>query len=163
MTPRWCRKLLEFVSFFIILFQPSLWFHRNEVADMLIKQLKSFSKSLDFKLLVFLKNISEWSTTLIYTKSQKRNHESQVPARWKQGLIIPSLKKYRTSGPKNYRPISILHYISVLVRVFEKIVKKNIMEHLLEQHIISENQFHFPKRKCFKTSAPTSSYDRTCA
>lgn len=57
--------------------------------------------------------------------------ESTIPARWKQAIIIPILKKGNSSSPHNYRPISLT---DPFVRVMERIICSRIrtdFSHLL--------------------------------
>ena len=68
------------------------------------------------------------------------------PDVWKQANVLPLFKKDDQSDVKNYRPISIL---SVVIKVFEKIVFKYIYNHLHVNFILSPMQSGFlPGRSC---------------
>lgn len=140
--------------------RPSLWFHRSDIADILNKWPKPSSTSPDFIPLVFLKNVSECIVSPLEHIFNLSYMNAEVPTRWKHALVTPVLKKSLASDPKNYRPISIT---SVLARIFEKTVKKNITEHLKEQDIISENQFGFLEGRSVETAMLTALNDWTSA
>ena len=60
------------------------------------------------------------------------------PEMWKEANIHPIFKKKGSqSDPTNYRPISLL---SILSKVMEKIVFRNIYDHLLEHQLLSDRQ-----------------------
>jgi len=56
------------------------------------------------------------------------------------------LKKASCKAPGNYRPVSLT---SVVVKLFESVIRDVIMEHLLHNHLISNQQHGFiTKRSC---------------
>ncbi len=65
---------------------------------------------------------------------------SQLPTDWTCANITPIFKKGLPSEPSNYRPISIT---SATCRAFEKIVKKEILNHLLRNGTLTESQHGF--------------------
>jgi hypothetical protein len=67
-------------------------------------------------------------------------YSGQVPALWKKAIVVPIHKKDKINDPSNYRPISLT---SVICRIFEKILHKNMMLHLLNNRIISDAQHGF--------------------
>lgn len=69
---------------------------------------------------------------------------SEVPLRWKHSFITPLLKKEPSSSVDNYRQVSIT---SFFCRIFEKVLKKHIEEHLVRNAIIPTNQHGFVKGK----------------
>ena len=66
--------------------------------------------------------------------------ENAWPSVWKEARVVPVHKKNSRSDPKNYRPISLL---SVVGKVFERIVAKVITRHLDDNHLLSHQQFGF--------------------
>ena len=64
----------------------------------------------------------------------------QIPRQWKTATIIPVFKKGSKNLTKNYRPISLT---SSLCRLFERILSKNILQHLLKLDLLSPNQHGF--------------------
>ncbi len=65
---------------------------------------------------------------------------SQLPNDWTCANITPIFKKGLPSDPANYRPISIT---SATSRSFEKIIKKEILNHLLRSGNLSQSQHGF--------------------
>jgi hypothetical protein len=64
------------------------------------------------------------------------------PDLWKKAHIIPLPKVRNPAQPKDYRPVSIL---SVVAKVFEKIVHKQISGYLEEFKLLSRSQSGFRK------------------
>ena len=74
---------------------------------------------------------------------------SKLPSEFKQAEIRPIYKKKGSkSDPSNYRPVSLT---SVTCKVFEKIVKKCLCNHLLENNLLSPHQFGFITGRCTTT------------
>ena len=65
---------------------------------------------------------------------------STFPAIWKQANVVPLFKKGIKSDVNNYRPVSLL---SIVARVFERIMFKYLYNHLKENFVISSNQSGF--------------------
>ena len=63
-----------------------------------------------------------------------------IPREWKLANVVPVYKKGSKSVPGNYRPISLT---CVLCRVMESFLKDTIMEHLLENNLLSTRQHGF--------------------
>ena len=64
----------------------------------------------------------------------------KIPEEWKLANIVAVFKKGSKSLPGNYRPISLT---CVLCRVMESFLKDAIMEHLLENNLLSPRQHGF--------------------
>ena len=62
------------------------------------------------------------------------------PAQWKQANVTPVHKKKDKQLVENYRPISLL---PILSKIFERIVFKNLYNHLVANNLISKNQSGF--------------------
>ena len=62
------------------------------------------------------------------------------PTELKLAVVIPLFKKGDRSNKQNYRPISLLSSIS---KVFEKCIKKRMLEFLLKNSFFSSKQFGF--------------------
>ena len=70
----------------------------------------------------------------------------ELPADWKKANITPLFKKGATSEPANYRPVSLT---SVCCKLLEQIVDSQLMKHLDQHKILSENQHAFRRgRSC---------------
>jgi hypothetical protein len=69
-----------------------------------------------------------------------------VPTAWKTATVTPIFKKGAKGDPGNYRPVSLT---SVPCKILESIFKDKIMDHLLENNLISDSQHGFmPGRSC---------------
>ncbi|CAH8864107.1 unnamed protein product, partial [Trichobilharzia szidati] len=68
------------------------------------------------------------------------------PDVWKTTFIMPKHKSGSKTDVSNYRPINITPIAS---RIMERLVKENLMKHMLSCNIISPNQHGFLKsRSC---------------
>ena len=92
----------------------------------------------------FLKRISSaiiYPLLIIFNSSLQYN---TIPSAWKKAIVIPVHKKGNRNLAHNYRPISLT---SSLCRLFESVLSKKILSHLLQNDLISSQQFGFiPKR-----------------
>lgn len=86
--------------------------------------------------------------------------EGHVPRRWKHSFITCIPKKPPYSSPQNYRPVSIT---SIFCRVFEKILKKRLLQHLDKHRIISDCQHGFSRGKSTETALLSALNDWTRA
>ena len=71
--------------------------------------------------------------------------EGSLPKDWKEAHVIPI---YKNKGAQNlavnYRPVSLT---SIVCKMMESMIRKHIMEHLLDQHLISDKQYGFVKNR----------------
>ena len=69
-----------------------------------------------------------------------------VPAMWKVAEVDPVHKKGRKNDPNNYRPVSLT---SCMYKILETIVTDQIMSHLKENNMLSDQQHGFSRgRSC---------------
>ena len=72
--------------------------------------------------------------------------ERILPQGWKDGNVTPIFKKGKKRQPGVYRPVSLT---SIPCRVIEKLVRNEIMEHLINNNLLSKFQHGFIKaRSC---------------
>ena len=71
---------------------------------------------------------------------QKSFSSGQLPKVWKNSLVAPIFKKGSRSDPLMYRPVSLT---SVVCKTFERVVVKCIYEYVLENDLLSNDQFGF--------------------
>ena len=77
---------------------------------------------------------------------QKTLLSGEVPRVWKHATVTPIFKKGTKGDPANYRPVSLT---SIPCKLFESILKDNIMQHLLDNNLIKDSQHGFmPGRSC---------------
>ena len=67
-------------------------------------------------------------------------HTGSYPSLWKRANVTPIHKKNNKQILSNYRPISLLPICS---KIFERIVFKQIYNHLISENLITENQSGF--------------------
>ena len=71
-------------------------------------------------------------------------NQGTFPNRLKSAYIVPIFKKGSKTNANNYRPISLLHIFS---KIFEKIMKKHLVQFIERNNVLSVNQFGFQKGK----------------
>ena len=57
---------------------------------------------------------------------------SDIPSEWKTARITPLYKEGKKDDPNNYRPISVLPFIS---KILEKVINKDLLRHTNDQDI----------------------------
>ena len=66
--------------------------------------------------------------------------ENCWPRIWKEARVVPIHKKLSKANPQNYRPISLL---SIISKMFEKIIAEDLLQHLEDHNLLSNKQFGF--------------------
>ena len=84
--------------------------------------------------------------SLIFNKSFK---EGVIPKDWKEANICPLFKKGSKTDPANYRPLSLT---VIPCKVQEKIIRKRMIQHLVDNGTISINQHGFVNSKSCLTN-----------
>ena len=74
---------------------------------------------------------------IFWTKSME---SGKIPSSLRKQTIIPIYKKENKSLPQNYRPISLTSHI---IKIFERILRAKLVEHLESNKLISEHQHGF--------------------
>ena len=75
--------------------------------------------------------------------------QGRVPQQWKLANIVPIFKKGCRSSPENYRPVSLT---SIISKLMEKIISKQMMEHILVNDILPKQQHGFLQGKSTSTN-----------
>ena len=77
-------------------------------------------------------------------------HHGTLPIDFKKARTTPVFKKKGSiTDVSNYCPISVISHISKLL---ESIVKEQLLTHLIEQHLLSKNQFAYIKGRSTETA-----------
>ena len=81
----------------------------------------------------------------ILTKLFQRCYEvGYCPSQWKIAEVVPVPKKGDPSNPSNYRPIAIT---SVICKVMETLLAKNLLKYPEQNNLISDRQYGFRKSR----------------
>ena len=95
------------------------------------------------KLLYELRNELVSSLTELFRLSLSSH---TVPTDWKEANVVPLFKKGKKDKCENYRPVSLT---CILCKIFESILKDNIVEYLDRENLINDSQHGFRKgRSC---------------
>ena len=95
----------------------------------------------DCILVVVLKNCDPELSYILAKLFNNCLEESCFPDCWKVSSVVPVFKNvWERSTAKNYRPVSLL---SVVSKVFEKLVNNRIVDHLEKCGLFSEFQYGF--------------------
>jgi hypothetical protein len=116
-----------------------------ERVEKKLKNLKSFKSGGPDKMhpgiLKELVDCVKTPLTIIFKKSVDTN---KIPEEWKRANIAPIFKKGSKKQTGNYRPVSLT---SVVCKMLEGIVRDEIMKHLDENGLISNNQYGFRNKR----------------
>jgi len=94
----------------------------------------------------FLLQIADCISYPLYLLFRKSLDENSVPDDWKNANICPIFKKGSRNNVENYRPISLT---SQICKLFESIIRDNIVNHLEGNQLILDSQHGFRKgRSC---------------
>lgn len=77
---------------------------------------------------------------LLYNMFKKSLEQGRVPDEFKLATVVPIYKSADKSEVSSYRPISV---ISVIAKIFEKIIKNKILDFFTQRSIFSGNQYGF--------------------
>jgi len=81
--------------------------------------------------------------SILYSKSLS---SGVLPTDWKLAYVTPLHKKGPRNLVSNYRPVSLT---STVVKIMESIIKDNILQHILDNNLVSPFQYGFlPGRSC---------------
>ena len=119
---------------------------KDDVYDLLMKINTTKSAGDDGIHPRVLKECADELVTPIYMIFQYSLKHGTVPDTWKRATITPIFKSEDRTSAENYRPISIT---SQLCKLLEKLIRKQLMDHLVDNKILSEHQHGFcNKRSC---------------
>ena len=88
----------------------------------------------------------EYPITLLFNKSLA---QGRIPGAWKKANITPIFKKGDKKIALNYRPISLT---SVVMKLFEKIIRDKLVTFLEANKLITENQHGFRRNRSCLTN-----------
>ena len=82
--------------------------------------------------------------------------EGKLPSEWKDAEVRPIFKKGDKTAPGNYRPVSLT---SVVCKVFESFIRDALYNHLVNNKLLSTEQFGFCKGRSCLTQLLATIYD----
>jgi hypothetical protein len=89
---------------------------------------------------ILLKECKSTIARPLYLLQRKFLDEETTPHILKTSTITPIFKKGDQGQPANYRPISLTSHV---IKIFEKIVRKKLIDHLEENNLLNQNQHGF--------------------
>ena len=101
---------------------------------------------------VFLKRTREPIAKPLAILLRQSIDESSIAELHKIAYIAPQHKGGSRQLPKNYRPMSLTSHI---IKIFERVIKKHIVEHLTSNNLINEGQHGFIPGKSTQTQLLT--------
>lgn len=72
-----------------------------------------------------------------------------IPEDWRTANVTPIFKKGAKSDPGNYRPVSLT---SVCCKLFESLIRDDLMSHLLANNLLKDSQHGFMSKKSCTTN-----------
>ena len=70
-----------------------------------------------------------------------------IAKQYKNQIITPVHKKASKAEPANYRPIALTSHV---IKIFERIIKHQLVSHLVDNNLLCRNQHGFrPGLSCF--------------
>ncbi len=116
-------------------------FTKEEITELLKEMNVNKSVGPDLIHPRVLMESAEQLTTPLYIIFRKSLDIGELPADWKEANITAIFKnKGSRHNSTNYRPVSLT---SVVCKIFEKILRKRIIEHLRQNNLISKEQHGF--------------------
>ena len=89
---------------------------------------------------VFLKKTKEAIAKPLKILLRKSLDEGVIPDIFKLANITPIHKGGAKTKPEQYRPVSLTSHI---MKVFERVIKKKLLSHLIKHNLINEKQYGF--------------------
>ena len=138
--------LMTQVSLPVLPSRTNLKLRKISVSSKMIKKVimnfdLSKASGPDFIPVVVLKNCEPELSYILAELFNKCLKESCFPDCWKVSSVVPVFKNVgERSTAKNYHPVSLL---SVVSKVFEKLVNNKIVDHLEKCGLLSDFQYGF--------------------
>ena len=112
----------------------------EEVYELLCNLKPSKSPGPDNLHPCILKELADLLCAPIAILFRKSMETGKLPEDWKSANVTPIFKKGSKSDGKNYRPISLT---SIICKVLETLVRKQLTNHLHTNDLLSEHQHGF--------------------
>ena len=83
-------------------------------------------------------------------------NQSKISSDWKTAIVAPVFKKGDRGQPSNYKPMSLT---SICCKIMEHIIHSNVLTHLENTNILSDEQHGFRKRRLCDTQLVLTIHD----
>jgi hypothetical protein len=93
---------------------------------------------------VLLKKCKKAISRPLYLLWRKSLDDQDVPSNMKHAEIFPLSKGGSRTSPANYRPVSLTSHV---IKIFERVIKKYIVEHLESNSVLNVNQHGFRSKR----------------
>ena len=103
-----------------------------------------------------LKQYAHWLSELLTKLFTMSLQKGKLPQDWRSANIAPVFKSGNKHNPSNYRPIRLT---SLVIKVMEKMVHKNISEYLSQNNLLSPSQNGFWKHHSCQTQLLSTVHD----
>lgn len=121
-------------------------FSEEDIEKMISEIKSSAACGEDGFSALLLKNCKKELSVPLYILWRYSLDNSEVPIFLKRSKICPIHKGSLKSVPKNYRPVALTSH---LIKLFEKIIRREIVQYLEENNLMNKNQHGFRKfRSC---------------
>ena len=121
---------------------------RQDILESISNLKTSVSRTPDEIPALFIKNTAFNLLTPLFILFNYSLSTNQIPEIWKRAIVIPIYKKGKLNIASNYRPISLT---SVVCRLLERIIHKQLNSHILHNNIISYAQHGFMHKRSTQT------------
>ena len=112
----------------------------EELKKLLTKQKPNKASGPDDIHPRILKEAAEEIALPLYLIFKESTEKGLIPEEWKLAHVIPIFKKGSKKSAGNYRPVSLT---SVVCKVLETIIRDQIMKHLQDNNLLSDQQYGF--------------------
>ena len=150
-TPNACKVVIDPIAFFnnINSSQPQLntiIINETTITEAISEISGTSACGPDGMQTSFFKNCAKENTGPLEMLFNKSLSEGIIPDALKRAAILPVFKSGDRSLPANYRPISLT---PILMKIFERIVRKQIVNFLSQHNIFNTTQHGFREgRSC---------------
>ena len=106
-----------------------------------------------------LKELADILSTPLTTFFNRSLVEGKIPTAWKKAEVRPIFKKGSKTSPGNYRPVSLT---SIVCKLYEGFIRDKLFNHLIENNLLSDEQFGFCKGRSCVTQLLNTLFDWLC-
>ena len=115
-------------------------FGTKDIEDAINELDENSSAGPDGLPAIFLKKTKETISLPLTLLLRKSLDEGKIPDIFKLAYVTPIHKGGSKQKPEQYRPVSLTSHV---MKVFERVIKKRIMKHLIENQTLNDGQHGF--------------------